>query len=258
MLIAEIHGKRFPEAEDQEDWLTSAVFGHLRHIAPGAFWADLFDRAYTAGARVSLYSRICGAGVRLKEYAKLEIHFWKSFGGYGEPDLVLCFSGGAQQSPLLIVVEVKLDSDKSGTGDDDQLKKYLELLDEPVALRDLPSTERNHRYLVYLTRAFSELEIKDSILVSVDAGIEDAGDRIFGLQWQDVLESASANSRSETLLDEVAQFLKIRGFEAFRGFRAPPAFAKQISGAFYETAYFALATSGLDRGKLNGGKFYGN
>jgi len=35
MLIAEIHGKRFPEAEGQEDWLTSAVFGHLRHIAPG-------------------------------------------------------------------------------------------------------------------------------------------------------------------------------------------------------------------------------
>jgi hypothetical protein len=37
MLIAEIHGKRFPEAEGQEDWLTSAVFGHLRHIPPGVF-----------------------------------------------------------------------------------------------------------------------------------------------------------------------------------------------------------------------------
>ena len=54
MLIAEIHGKRFPEAEGQEDWLTSAVFGHLRHIAPGAFWADLLDRARTLETGVSL------------------------------------------------------------------------------------------------------------------------------------------------------------------------------------------------------------
>jgi hypothetical protein len=65
LLIAEIHGKRLPEAEGQEDWLTSAVFGHLRHVAPGAFWADFLDRARTVRTGFSLHSRICADGIRL-------------------------------------------------------------------------------------------------------------------------------------------------------------------------------------------------
>lgn|SRR5579862_958469 len=256
MLIAEIHGKRFPEAESQEDWLTSAVFGHLRHVAPGAFWADLLDRARTVGTGVSLDSRIRADGIRLNQYSKLDIHFWKYWEKYGEPDLILCFSGGAQ-SPLLIVVEVKLDSGKSGTGEDDQLKRYLQLLDDPYALRS-QFPESNHRYLIYLTRTFSKLELEDSIRVSLSAGISDARDRMFGLQWQDVLESSSAKSAGEPLLDEVAQFLKIRGFEAFQGFRLPPADLKHTSGTFYGTSYFVRSPAELDVLRLNGGKFYGN
>ena len=193
MLIAEIHGKRLPEAEGQEDWFTSAVFGHLRHIAPGAFWADLFNRAHTVAPRVSRYSRICEAGIRLDQYSTLDIHFWKCWEKYGgEPDLVLCFSG------------------------------------------------------------------VNCIRVSLNAGIDNARERIFGLQWQDVLESASANSAGETLLGEVAQFLKFRGLEAFRGFRAPPTALKQVSGSFFEAGYFAAATTGIDPSKLNEGRFYGD
>jgi hypothetical protein len=75
--------------------------------------------------------------------------------------------------------------------------------------------ESKHRYLVYLTRAFPKLEIEESVRLSVDAGINDAGDRIFGLQWQDVLESAATSAQRDLLLDEVSQFLKIRDFEAF-------------------------------------------
>lgn len=256
MLIAVIHGKRFPEAEGQEDWLTSAVFGHLRHVAPGAFWADLLDRARTVGTGVSLYSRISADGIRLDRYSKLDIHFWRSWENYGEPDLILCFSGG-NQSPLIIAIEVKLDSGKSAIGENDQLKRYLQLLDDRDALR-LLFPESNHRYLIYLTRIFPKLEIEDSIRVAVNAGIGDAQDRMFGLQWQDVLESSSANSAGEPLLDEVAQFLKIREFEAFRGFRFPPADFEQISGAFYGASYFLSTTAGLDIGKLNEGRFYGN
>jgi hypothetical protein len=256
MLIAEIHGKRFPEAEGQEDWLTSAVFGHLRHIAPGAFWADLLDRARTVGTGFSLYSQICADGIHFNRYSKLDIHFWKSWEGYGEPDLIMRFSGG-DQSPLIIVVEVKLDSGKSGTGENDQLKRYLQLLDDRQAL-SLLFPESSHRYLIYLTRVFSKLEIEDSIRVSVSAGIGDARDRIFGLQWQDVLESSSAHAAGEPLLDEVAQFLKVRRFEAFRGFRVPLADLRQISGTFYGISYFASTIAELDVGKVNEGKFYGN
>jgi hypothetical protein len=256
MLIAEIHGKRCPEAEGQEDWLTSAVFGHLRSIAPGPFWADLLGHAHTVATGVSLYSRICASGIVLERFPKLDIHFWKCWDKYGEPDLVLCFSGG-DQSPVIIVVEVKLNSGKSSTGENDQLKRYLELLDDGDALR-LLLPESNDRYLVYLTRTFSKLEIEDSVRVSVDAGIRDAGDRIFGLRWQDVLESSSANSLGEPLLDEVAQFLRIRGFEAFGGFRSPPAALERRLGRFYGTGYFMSTKASLDLRELKEGRFYGN
>ena len=252
MLIAEIHGKRFPEAEGQEDWLTSAVFGHLRHIPPGAFWVDLFGRARTVGTGMSLHSQICADGIRLDQYPKLAIHFWKCWESYGEPDVVLFFSGGGQPS-LTLVVEVKLDSGKSTSGENDQLKRYLQLLDDRHAF-----SEGNHRYVIYLTRIFSKFEIEESVHVSVSAGVVDAQDRIFGLQWQDVLEIASANSAGEPLLDEVAQFLRIREFEAFRGFRAPPPALGHVSGAFYRNDYFVSTTVGLDVQRLNEGRFYGN
>jgi hypothetical protein len=255
MLIAEIHGKRFPEAEGQEDWLTSAVFGHLRHISPGAFWTNLFDRAHTVGTHVSLCSWICAGGIQLTEYEKLQVHFWKSFTNYGEPDLVLCFSGG-QQPPLIVVIEVKLDSSKSGTGENDQLKRYLELLEDPAPLREFPATARELRCLVYLTRAFSKMEIEESVHLARAAGIDDADNRLFGLQWQDVLESAAAVASHNVLLEEVTQFLKIRGFEAFRGFKTPPLVLISVSGTFYGAGYFRSAIEEI--GELRGGRFYGN
>jgi hypothetical protein len=45
VLLAEIHGKTLEVARDNEDYLTSAVFGHLRYVAPGLFWDELLKRA---------------------------------------------------------------------------------------------------------------------------------------------------------------------------------------------------------------------
>jgi hypothetical protein len=64
MLVAEIHGKRVHEVQDREDYLTSAVFGHLRYIQPGLFWACLFGRA--------LSSPIDGCERSLAQIAKAE------------------------------------------------------------------------------------------------------------------------------------------------------------------------------------------
>ena len=74
MLIAEIHGKRIPEVEGQEDWLTSAVFGHLRQISPGGFWFDLFSKAVTVGEpKASLSSILASSGVTLAAYDRLNV-----------------------------------------------------------------------------------------------------------------------------------------------------------------------------------------
>jgi hypothetical protein len=256
MLIAEIHGKRFPEAEDQEDWLTSAVFGHLRHIPPGVFWPDLFSRAHNTGEhRASLYSRICAAGVQLGNYSGLKILFWKYFEGYGEPDIILQFSGGTQ-APLIVIVEVKLNSGKSGAGDNDQLKRYLELLDDRAAFFPAWKVETGQRYLVYLTRNFSKMEIEESVDLSVDAGKKDAAERLYGLQWQDVLECAEANGDPRSLLEEVAEFLRRRGFEAFGGFKSRAPSFESASGAFYGSRYFGADLSALGGNQEIRGRFY--
>ncbi len=44
MLLAEIHGKHLADARDDEDYLTSSVFGHLRYIPPGSFWNSVAFR----------------------------------------------------------------------------------------------------------------------------------------------------------------------------------------------------------------------
>lgn len=155
MLLAELHGKRFPEAEGQEDWLTSAVFGNLRHIQPSVFWRGLFLCARSVEDKgVSLTSELDAAGIRFENFTELTTMFWRTCSKYGEPDLILRFTGPTVR-PLIVLVEVKLNSSKSGVGENDQLARYLALLDDPAALPDWQSQE-DRRYLIYLTRARSQ------------------------------------------------------------------------------------------------------
>jgi len=254
MLLAEIHGKRFGELEGQEDLLTSAVFGHLRHVPPQVFWTDLFKRAAsTRTDSKSLELHVQETGNTISRYSSLDVLFWRTCGKYGEPDLILRFAGG-NQDPLVVVVEVKLDSGKSGTGSDDQLKRYLDLLDEAAAL-PFWSPSADNRILVYLTRNFAHDEIKESVRLATASGKHNAVDRIFGLQWQDVLAVADANSNKSFLLQELAAFLRIRDFEAFQGFGLSSALPR-ASGCFYGRRYFLAPTKTLTlEHKI--GRFYG-
>ena len=256
MLVAEIYGKRFAGADNQEDWLTSAVFGHLRHVQPAIFWGDLFDRAFSTGEqRDSLSSRISAAGIHLSDYLDLKVVFWRTFLGYGEPDSILHFSGGSQ-SPLIVVVEVKLNSGKSGAGNNDQLKRYVELLDDSTALVSVGKAERCRRFLVYLTRNFAKIDIEESVELAVLAGKQDAAAKVFGLQWQDVLECADSNRGSSQLLEEVAEFLRRRDFDAFRGFKSVEQKFHTVSmGAFYGSRYFGADLASFSKEKVSGG-FY--
>jgi hypothetical protein len=253
MLIAEIHGKRFPESEGQEDWLTSAVFGHLRLIPPAVFWPGLFERALTIETPpISLSSELSRVGVEVNAYTNLETVFWKDCGNFGEPDLLLRFTADAVE-PLVLLIEVKLNSTKSGVGDDDQLAKYLALLDDGSMLPDWKCGE-DHRYLIYLTQTFAKLELEASVLAS---GRPNAARRMFGLEWRDVLEVSSSEAHGGFLLLEVAKFLKGRGFEAFRGMRQPALPGIAFSGGFYGSDYFTHDNDFIRSQEELRGVFYG-
>jgi len=96
--------------------------------------------------------------------------------------------------------------------------------------------------------------LEDSVLATNKA---DAVRRIFGLEWRDVLETAENDAAEETMLMEVAEFLKGRGFEAFRGFRRRSLPSRWPASSFYRSGYFLRSVGVIWREDRNFGKFYG-
>jgi hypothetical protein len=149
MLLAEIRGHASEDVENKEDYLTSAVFGHLRYLPPKVFWQDLFSRASTlpsSGEATSLDQMAFRRGQSISNYSHLQIHFWPFHPIYGEPDILLTFTGDNLE-PLVVIIEVKLWSEKSSEGEKDQLAKYLALLDDLNSLNVVVPRSQKERGL---------------------------------------------------------------------------------------------------------------
>jgi hypothetical protein len=221
MLVAEVHGHHIPEAQNSEDYLTSAVFGHLRYLPPNQFWPELFKYALAMpeAKNSTLSDHLSEIGIEINKFESLEIHFWPSHPELGSPDLILVFYGTNLQ-PLVILIEAKLWAHKSGTGDRDQIARYLRLLDDADYVRPrLPAVFRSA--LIYLTEHDSLAELEES--ADLYKNPLKARTQIFRLQWQDILLAAryalpSATGTTKLILCDVASFLSRRGLEYFYGF----------------------------------------
>ena len=236
MLLAEIRGKACEGVVNSEDYLTSAVFGHLRYVPPCIFWSGLFAKAKSSSlARRdgSLAQYIAETGHRLSEYSRLDIDFWPYDPKFGEPDFILRLSGTGL-TPIIIVFEVKLWARKSGTGEFDQLGKYLDLLNNLEPLRvPVPL-----KALVYLTLLDSRTEVQETLSSRGNAELD--ATRLFHLRWQDVTSSAVTETAmcegvSALVLRDVATFLTKRGYDYFDGFVQDGSLCdlKKSDGAFY-------------------------
>src|ERR1035438_9556502 len=96
MLLAEIHGHSVPEVADNEDYLTSTVFGHLRYVPPAMFWEEFLSRALGLPfemQELTLLEALALKGVQPSTYASLDAVFWPTHSSFGTPDLALCFTG---------------------------------------------------------------------------------------------------------------------------------------------------------------------
>lgn len=200
MLLAEIHGKSVAEARDAEDYLTSAVFGHLRYVTPAVFWPQLFAAARTVDD--SPLSHFLPASA-----THLDVQFWPRT-EYGEPDLLLAFHRPDGRT-VRVLIEVKLWAGKSGSGEHDQLIRYLRAVPDAV--------------LMYLTPGDPFAELTDSLRSPVAR----TGDehRLFGLRWQtlqDVARRSVAPPPFGQLLTDVAAFLDRLGLSGFDGWKDYP------------------------------------
>jgi hypothetical protein len=268
MLNAEIHGHSLRQVENNEDYLTSAVFEHLRYVPPSVFWPDLFSRALglpECGIRRSLLAHVCQPSDPWRSFDSLEVIFWPSHPSLGTPDLMLVFKG-AMVRPFILIIEAKLWSPKSGTGRNDQLLRYLSLLTSlgPLALelgtRDL---ETAVKAVVYLKPSDPLPEmLETAMLCGEDAPLPP----LFGLEWQDIVEAANrAIGQSvgivRLVLSDVALFLKHRGLEYFKGFRtAKLSLLTSEDGSFYcasaRSAFTGLSIIPLPNLQRCTGAFY--
>ncbi len=225
MLLAEIRGKYEESARNNEDYLTSTVFSHLRYVSPGSFWSTLLGKARTLPVEGTerLFAEVLGTDYAVNSYQTLKVHFWPRCAGLGEPELALCFTGESQK-PLVVLVEVKLWASKSGLGEHDQLMRYLRIADQIHLLTPVVPADSKVAVL-YLTPREAMTEVQDSLSAAGDTLQNRL--RLFRLQWQDVLnvitDAVEAESEFNCLiLKDVGEFLRARRLEYFGGFRTTP------------------------------------
>ena len=221
-----------------EDYLTSAVFGHLRFVQNGSFWQAVFARAFSVDS-VSLKSELDNNGFGPEALDIVSTRFWPWL-GQDQPDVVLQFPN-QRESELFVVVEAKLGSGKSGSGERDQLLRYLRSADKYFDGAAL------FRPIIYLTAQSGLQDVRDSLDQPL-AQVLRARERIFILEWQDLYEAANTmRDVSLPFLAETADFLEAVGQIRFRGFHIP---ATPLVGAFYRSEYFT------NHEKPKGGRFY--
>jgi hypothetical protein len=221
MFEAERHSKQI--STQSEDFLTSSVFGLLRHIPPsfGLFPFLKKTRCLGFGEPLSLsYFDVDESCLQVDWF------FWQlsTEKGVGEPDLILRLHGGGKEA--LLIIEVKYLSGKSGEGEvNDQLKRYVEALGARERRRFFPA-EQIQRCdgpllgLVYLTvdPAVSELQASRSHIKNADLS-----ERLYGLTWRalhETLEEQTLLSRSTwwgPLLDDLKGMLYTRHLRPFSG-----------------------------------------
>jgi hypothetical protein len=225
MIEAELHGKASSELQDAEDLLTSAVFGLLQYVPPSIFWPAVLTRAESCKGKLFV-ERCKELGVHIPNYEKVNIHFWPVHQKFGEPDLLLVFSGG-DQLPLCFIIEAKLWANKSGREEQDQLNRYLAAMKDSEWLGKVTGFRVSVALpgLIYLTPRAAWLDLYDSIEHAPDYLVAQSG--LFLLQWQDVLEVArqvfpQADEPQRSMLTNIADFLEHRGLAYFCGFSHLP------------------------------------
>lgn len=225
MIEAELRGKVSSDLQDVEDLLTSAVFGLLQYVPPSIFWAAVLTRAKSCKGE-PFVERCKELGAHIPSYKKVNVNFWPVHQSFGEPDLLLVFSGG-DQPPLCFIIEAKLWATKSGREQQDQLNRYLAALKDYEWLGDVTGFRGPVVLpgLIYLTARAAWSELYDSIEHAPDRVVTEFS--LFLLQWQDILEVArqvfpQADEPQRAMLTRIGDFLEHRGLAYFRGFSYLP------------------------------------
>jgi hypothetical protein len=219
MLFAETHGKLGRDgsrAHDRaEDLLTSTAFQLLRYLSFESGFGAVLRRVRAVRADGTV-SNDLPAWLQLEGATRANFTFWPGWGEHGQPDVLAeLFAGNESRGQF--VIEVKLDSPKSGEAtdedevsekpDSDQLYKYLQ------GLRKRAGDAA--RGVVYLTQ--HAVPPTEQLTASL---ARERGDWLAWLSWRDVW--AALKPCEEKPAVDLVTILAAKGLKTFDGFALDP------------------------------------
>lgn len=229
-MIQAVIGGKLPRCyENSEDILTSTIFGTLRYLKPDTLLIPFIESAFLYNKkRTTLGEALERIGIRLENYKKVDYIFWTNNLNYGEPDLILIFKDHNQSlKDLLLIIEVKFKSGKSGLDDKDQLVRYFEAVNYDIENFTDPSVSNFKGlkgYIIYLTANKAHLEIDDSSKIIEER--YNVKDKIFHLRWQDlykILEGKQGDclQYEKAIINDLLLYMDRLGLWDYKGISLP-------------------------------------
>lgn len=212
MFEAEIKGK-IPEIENMEDILTSTVFGLMKYVSEKKFLLNIINQAKT----IFDESLEDCCTIDLYNYTP-EIIFWKKIPVFGEPDLIIKFHT-PDKPDVLLCIEVKYYSLKTGEGEDDQLVRYFEALDLAASY-----TDSIFLGIIYLTKYPVRKELMDTLHYIKMKGFSNFEKKLFHLRWFEItntikeFDTSVLNEQDGLILKDILEYLIYKNLVEFTTF----------------------------------------
>ena len=228
MIQAELRGK-LPEIENKEDILTSNIFGMLKYLPPqkGIFRILEAAKDYSE-RRNSFIENLKTQNIDLNNYDDVDYLFWEYSPVHGEPDIVVIIrSSKGRQTDLMLCIEVKFLSGKSGIGEYDQLKAYTLGLADKEKRKTFSNTKISKfggTFIgtIYLTHFSQFRSVVDSLKEIRKSGASGFESKIYELRWNDITKALvrfnSENEYENLLANDLVLLLKKKNFVDFLGF----------------------------------------
>jgi hypothetical protein len=201
MIEAVLRGKVSDQVMDDEDLLTSTVWGLLKYRSLRPILTAFLSKATLYGNDgIKFGGQISG---KLLDTDHLKFEFWPRDPDFGEPDLLI------EVGDLALLVEVKFHAQLSG---EDQLQRYWRLLNKRCSAKP-------RKHIIFLTADW----IVPLLSENATAGLEG---HLWWLSWYDLAEAIRESSNATASIGEVesdlVRYMKRLGFEFFHGISSPP------------------------------------
>lgn len=230
LIIQAVLGGKSLGYEYTEDILTSTVFGTLKYLRPDAVLIPFIEMAFLYdNKRTTLWERLNLEGIELRCYQEVDYVFWAWNQNYGEPDLILLFSNHIHgKEDILIVIEAKFKSGKSGINENDQLARYSEAINKDIEHFSVPSISNfkgKKGFIIYLTQseAHSDISATSKVIKEKYGEIEES---IFHLRWHQLYKTCEKmceyySSYEKAIMDDLMRYLEKLGLRDFSGITIP-------------------------------------